>query len=253
MNFSFPILADRLVTVTAVKIPDGIDDGNVRRQLLDEFSIEIAGGLGPVKGKIWRIGLMGYSSQRTNVLLFLAALEKTLSDQGFRLPVGAATAAAIHNYRRSAQPVVVAGGRCRRICGQSRCLSNHSQRGRDERIYRRLRRAVESYRLRLPLPLLALLERHRHPPQRHYGLQIHRRRKGVVNRVLAHPAFVTFRDRAGRNLSDREASYIAAEYLRGRPRAGRRAFALRRFRCGRPPHHRETRHPLSLTFIRRTH
>ncbi len=111
MNFSFPILADRLVTVTAVKIPNGIDDGNVRRQLLDEFSIEIAGGLGPEKGKIWRIGLMGYSSQRTNVLLFLAALEKTLSDQGFRLPVGAATAAAIHNYQQSAQPVVVAGGK----------------------------------------------------------------------------------------------------------------------------------------------
>jgi alanine-glyoxylate transaminase/serine-glyoxylate transaminase/serine-pyruvate transaminase len=101
--------ADRLVTVTAVKIPAGIEDGNVRRQLLDEFNIEIAGGLGPLKGKIWRIGLMGYSSQRTNVLLFLAALEKTLSDLGFRLPAGAATAAALRNYQQSAQPAVVGG------------------------------------------------------------------------------------------------------------------------------------------------
>ena len=83
----------------------------MRRQLLDEFNIEIAGGLGPVKGKIWRIGLMGYSSQHTNVLLFLAALEKVLLDQGFRLPAGAAVAAAIHNYQQSAQPAVVGGGK----------------------------------------------------------------------------------------------------------------------------------------------
>jgi alanine-glyoxylate transaminase/serine-glyoxylate transaminase/serine-pyruvate transaminase len=101
--------ADRLITVTAVKIPAGIEDANVRRQLLDEFNIEIAGGLGPLKGKIWRIGLMGYSSQRTNVLIFLAALEKTLSDLGFHLPAGAATAAALHNYQQSAQPAVVGG------------------------------------------------------------------------------------------------------------------------------------------------
>ena len=48
----------------------------VRTQLLDEFNIEIAGGLGPLKGKIWRVGLMGHCSQKPNVLLFLAALEK---------------------------------------------------------------------------------------------------------------------------------------------------------------------------------
>src|SRR3984893_3283244 len=69
--------ADRLVTVTAVKIPAALDDRRVRTQLLDEFNIEIAGGIGPTKGKIWRIGLMGYSCQKSNVLLFLAALEKT--------------------------------------------------------------------------------------------------------------------------------------------------------------------------------
>ncbi|MGD0957141.1 MAG: alanine--glyoxylate aminotransferase family protein [Candidatus Acidiferrales bacterium] len=101
---------DRLVTVTAVNIPAGIEDGKVRTQLLDEFNIEIAGGLGPIKGKIWRIGLMGYSCQKTNVLLFLAALEKTLLDQGFRLPAGAGVAAAIRAYQHLQQPAV-AGAR----------------------------------------------------------------------------------------------------------------------------------------------
>jgi alanine-glyoxylate transaminase / serine-glyoxylate transaminase / serine-pyruvate transaminase len=102
--------ADRLVTVTAVKIPVGIEDASVRTQLLDEFHIEIAGGLGPMKGKIWRIGLMGYSCQKMNVLIFLAALEKTLSDQGFRLSAGAATAAALQSYRQASQPAL-AGAR----------------------------------------------------------------------------------------------------------------------------------------------
>jgi alanine-glyoxylate transaminase/serine-glyoxylate transaminase/serine-pyruvate transaminase len=99
--------ADRLVTVTAINIPAGIEDANVRRQLLDEFNIEIAGGLGPIKGKIWRVGLMGYSCQETNILLFLAAFEKTLLDQGFRLPAGAGVAAAVKSYQHSSQPAVV--------------------------------------------------------------------------------------------------------------------------------------------------
>jgi alanine-glyoxylate transaminase/serine-glyoxylate transaminase/serine-pyruvate transaminase len=99
--------ADRLVTVTAIDIPEGIEDGKVRAQLLNEFNIEIAGGLGPIKGRIWRVGLMGYSCQETNVLLFLAAFEKTLSDQGFRLPAGAGVAAALQSYQHSSQPVAV--------------------------------------------------------------------------------------------------------------------------------------------------
>jgi alanine-glyoxylate transaminase/serine-glyoxylate transaminase/serine-pyruvate transaminase len=90
--------ADRLATVTAVMIPSGVDDVKVRNQLLNEFNIEIAGGLGPVKGKIWRVGLMGYSSQKPFVLLFLAALEKVLLDQGFRVPAGAGTGAAVQSY-----------------------------------------------------------------------------------------------------------------------------------------------------------
>ncbi len=93
--------ADRLATVTAVMIPDGIDDVTVRSQLLEEFNIEIAGGLGPVKGKIWRVGLMGYCSQKPYVLLFLAALEKVLLDQGFRVPSGAGVGAAIQSYTQA--------------------------------------------------------------------------------------------------------------------------------------------------------
>jgi alanine-glyoxylate transaminase/serine-glyoxylate transaminase/serine-pyruvate transaminase len=98
---------ERLVTVTGVMIPARLDDGKVRRQLLDEFNIEIAGGFGPLKGKLWRIGLMGYSSQRNNVLLFLAALEKVLLDQGFLVPAGAGVAAAIHLYHQFTQPAEV--------------------------------------------------------------------------------------------------------------------------------------------------
>jgi alanine-glyoxylate transaminase/serine-glyoxylate transaminase/serine-pyruvate transaminase len=90
--------ADRLPTVTAVVIPSGIDDMKVRNQLLDEFNIEIAGGFGPIKGKIWRVGLMGYCSQKPNVLLFLAALEKCLTDQGFCVGSGAGVGAAIGSY-----------------------------------------------------------------------------------------------------------------------------------------------------------
>jgi alanine-glyoxylate transaminase/serine-glyoxylate transaminase/serine-pyruvate transaminase len=90
--------ADRLPTVTAVLIPSGVDDARVRNQLLDEFNIEIAGGFGPVKGKIWRVGLMGYCSQKQYVLLFLSAFEKVLQEQGFRVPAGAGVAAAIYSY-----------------------------------------------------------------------------------------------------------------------------------------------------------
>jgi aspartate aminotransferase-like enzyme len=99
--------ADRLVTVTAINIPSGIEDSKVRLQLLNEFSIEIAGGLGPAKGKIWRVGLMGYSCQEPNVLLLLAALEKTLLDQGFRLPAGAGVSAAVRSFQHVGQPAAV--------------------------------------------------------------------------------------------------------------------------------------------------
>ena len=90
--------AQRMWTVTAVKVPPGIEDAKVRRRLLEEFNIEIAGGLGELKGRIWRVGLMGASCTENNVLLLLAALEKCLQEEGFKLPPGAGIAAATQTY-----------------------------------------------------------------------------------------------------------------------------------------------------------
>lgn len=68
----------RLTTLTTPRLPQGLDEAGIRRQLLEEFHIEIAGGFGPLAGQIWRIGLMGYSSRRENVLLLLAALQELM-------------------------------------------------------------------------------------------------------------------------------------------------------------------------------
>ena len=98
---------DRLPTVTSVRVPELVEDLRVRRQLLDEFGIEIAGGIGSLKGKIWRVGLMGYVSQAKHILFFLAALEKVLCDQGFRVPSGAGAGAAIGVYSHAEAAAVV--------------------------------------------------------------------------------------------------------------------------------------------------
>jgi alanine-glyoxylate transaminase/serine-glyoxylate transaminase/serine-pyruvate transaminase len=87
--------ADRqLWMLNAVRIPDGVDDAAVRAALLTEFSIEIGGGLGPMKGRVWRIGLMGESSSEANVLLVLSALERVLPRCGHRVGAGAGVGAA---------------------------------------------------------------------------------------------------------------------------------------------------------------
>lgn len=83
-----------LPMLNAVGVPSGVDDAQVRKQLLEEFHIEIGGGLGAFKGKAWRIGLMGTSSNESNVLLFLSALEKCLADQGYALKKGESIEAA---------------------------------------------------------------------------------------------------------------------------------------------------------------
>jgi alanine-glyoxylate transaminase/serine-glyoxylate transaminase/serine-pyruvate transaminase len=70
--------AYRLPTLTTPQLTPSIDDATIRRRLLEEYNIEIAGGFGPLKGKVWRIGLMGFSSRRENVALLLAALENIL-------------------------------------------------------------------------------------------------------------------------------------------------------------------------------
>lgn len=79
----------RLWMLNSVTIPDGIDDAAVRQRLLAEYNIEIGAGLGAFKGKVWRIGLMGESSTRSNVLLILSALEAVLQQHGHRCPTGA--------------------------------------------------------------------------------------------------------------------------------------------------------------------
>lgn len=71
-------LEHRLTTLTTVRLPEGIDELAIRKKLLHDYNIEIAGGLGELAGKVWRIGLMGYSSRAENVLLLLAALEREL-------------------------------------------------------------------------------------------------------------------------------------------------------------------------------
>jgi alanine-glyoxylate transaminase / serine-glyoxylate transaminase / serine-pyruvate transaminase len=89
-----------LPQLNAVRIPNGIDDAALRKTLLDRFGIEIGAGLGAFKGKVWRIGLMGYASRETNVLVLLAALEQLLTEQGHRFEHGASVAAANAIYAK---------------------------------------------------------------------------------------------------------------------------------------------------------
>ena len=91
------LLADpeyRLNPLTTVAVPEGIEDAKVRRTLLDDYGIEIGGGLGEFRGKAWRIGLMGDSAREMNVFALLSALESILSDNGYEVAYGASLAAA---------------------------------------------------------------------------------------------------------------------------------------------------------------
>lgn len=90
---------ERLPMLNAISIPDGIMDVNVRKTLLNSYGIEIGGGLGPLAGKVWRVGLMGESCSRKNVVLLLSALESILTQEGFRLEKGAAVHAAAAVYK----------------------------------------------------------------------------------------------------------------------------------------------------------
>jgi alanine-glyoxylate transaminase/serine-glyoxylate transaminase/serine-pyruvate transaminase len=84
----------QLWQLNAVRVPDGVEEAAVRRRLLDDFSIEVGAGLGPLKGKIWRVGLMGETSRRENVRAFLKALGKILNESGHRVDADAAVVAA---------------------------------------------------------------------------------------------------------------------------------------------------------------
>ena len=91
------LLADpdyRLNPLTTVRIPEGIDDAQVRASLLSDYSIEIGGGLGEFRGRAWRIGLMGDSARDRNVLALLSALEQILNENGYEVAFGSSLAAA---------------------------------------------------------------------------------------------------------------------------------------------------------------
>jgi alanine-glyoxylate transaminase/serine-glyoxylate transaminase/serine-pyruvate transaminase len=93
--------AYRLNSLNSVRIPAGADDVRVRQKLLNEYNVEIGGGLGPLKGKIWRIGLMGESSSESNVLFLLYALEKILVAERCDMELGAGVNAAITVFKKS--------------------------------------------------------------------------------------------------------------------------------------------------------
>jgi len=96
-----PPAEHRLPMLTCVKLPGQIDDAAVRTQLLQTFGIEIGGGLGPLKGKVWRIGLMGESCTEANVLTLLNALEDILFQSGGLSTPGVALQAAARAYSQT--------------------------------------------------------------------------------------------------------------------------------------------------------
>jgi alanine-glyoxylate transaminase / serine-glyoxylate transaminase / serine-pyruvate transaminase len=89
-----PPQAERLWTLNAVRVPDGIDEAAVRRQLLEQHDIEIGAGLGPLAGRIWRVGLMGACSTPVVLRTFLTAFEQVLAANGVPGDPGAGVAAA---------------------------------------------------------------------------------------------------------------------------------------------------------------
>jgi alanine-glyoxylate transaminase/serine-glyoxylate transaminase/serine-pyruvate transaminase len=84
--------------MNAVICPEGVNEAEVRKTLLNEFGLEIGAGLGPLAGKIWRFGLLGYSCRPDNVMLCLSALGSVLEDMGYPVHVGDAEAAAHAAY-----------------------------------------------------------------------------------------------------------------------------------------------------------
>ena len=88
----------RLPSLNCITVPEGVDEAAVRKALLSDFNIEIGGGLGPLAGKVWRIGLMGHGSAQENVLAVLSAIEQALVRQGKKIAPGAAAGAALQVY-----------------------------------------------------------------------------------------------------------------------------------------------------------
>jgi alanine-glyoxylate transaminase/serine-glyoxylate transaminase/serine-pyruvate transaminase len=89
--------------LNAVLVPEGLDEAAIRGALLNNEGIEVGGGLGPFKGRLLRVGLMGYGSRREFVLMLLAALEKTLNPMGHKVEAGTGLAAAMGVYEKEGQ------------------------------------------------------------------------------------------------------------------------------------------------------
>ncbi len=103
MGLSFVVdQSCRLPQLNSVTIPEGVDDATVRKTLLNDYNLEIGAGLGALAGKVWRIGLMGYASNKKNVLLCISALENTLSSVNAPINTGVAINAANAIYGASA-------------------------------------------------------------------------------------------------------------------------------------------------------
>jgi alanine-glyoxylate transaminase/serine-glyoxylate transaminase/serine-pyruvate transaminase len=96
-----PPAGHRLPMLNCVTLPGWMDDAMVRARLLKDYGIEIGGGLGPLRGRVWRIGLMGESCQQVHVLTFLNALEDIFSDKGWLTHPGRAVKAAVDMYTGS--------------------------------------------------------------------------------------------------------------------------------------------------------
>ena len=88
----------QLNPITIVKAPEGVDEGAARARLLNEWNIEVSGGLGEFRNKVWRIGMMGEGARETSVLAVLSALEVILSDAGYEVAYGASVAAAQRSF-----------------------------------------------------------------------------------------------------------------------------------------------------------
>ena len=97
-----PPPGERLWTLNTVRVPQGVDEASVRKMLLTGFNLEVGAGLGPLAGKIWRVGLMGASSTPQTLLQFLAALEGALALNGYQSSPGAGVAAAAESLRQPA-------------------------------------------------------------------------------------------------------------------------------------------------------
>lgn len=103
----FGDIHSKLPTVTCVKVPVGVDAESIRHMMLQQFGVEIASSFGPLHGKIWRIGTMGYSCRKENILYVLASLEACLIRHGVNIPAGEALQATLDYYLKEKEGVML--------------------------------------------------------------------------------------------------------------------------------------------------